>query len=56
MTTVRMCQIEIMYKDGTSDKHDIMLWDWFQNNFPFRKDKDQVKYVKRLQIYTVEMA
>jgi hypothetical protein len=51
---VTMCEIEIFYTDGTSQKHDILLWDWFQHRFP-TDDRKEVKEVKRGRVYRMEM-
>ncbi len=52
---VNMCEIEIFYTDGTSQKYDILLWDWYHSNFPADPRKEVVQVV-RSQIYQMEMA
>ena len=52
--TVSMCEIEIFYTDGTSSKHDILLWDWFHYNFPIDPGKE-VSVIQQHKVYRMEM-
>lgn len=53
-TKVNMCTIEIRYTDGSVGTHDILLWDWFHNNFPTDPNKSVVE-IKRTSVYQIEM-